>query len=213
VPDRRGVLRFPSPGEDWGRSGITIARMPSPLSDDEIRAAVVGDVVEHNATIELSEYDDEWPRLFQREAHRIRGVLGAKALLLEHVGSTSVPGLAAKPIIDIDLVVADSSDESAYVPELETAGYVLRIREPDWFEHRLFKGPDTNVNVHTFSEGCSEVERMVAFRDWLRTHDDDRELYERAKRELAAREWKHVQNYADAKSLVVEDILSRARGG
>jgi GrpB-like predicted nucleotidyltransferase (UPF0157 family) len=187
--------------------------MPSPLSDDEIRAAVVGDVVEHNATIELSEYDDEWPRLFQREARRIRGALGARALRLEHVGSTSVPGLAAKPIVDIDLVVADSSDESAYVPELEAAGYVLRIREPDWFEHRLFKGPDTNVNVHTFSEGCSEVERMVAFRDWLRTHDDDRELYERAKRELAAREWKHVQNYADAKSLVVEDILSRARGG
>ena len=187
--------------------------MPSPLSDDEIRAAVVGDVVEHNATIELADYDDEWPRLFQREAHRIRGALGSKALLLEHVGSTSVPGLAAKPIVDIDLVVADSSDESDYVPELEAAGYVLRIREPDWFEHRLFKGPDTNVNVHTFSEGCPEVERMVAFRDWLRTHDDDRELYERAKRELAAQEWKYVQNYADAKSLVVEDILSRARSG
>ena len=84
-----------------------------------------------------------------------------KALRIEHVGSTSVPGLAAKPIIDIDLVVADSSDEDAYVPELEAAGYVLRIREPDWFEHRLFKGPDTNVNLHTFSEaarksiGCS----------------------------------------------------------
>ncbi len=87
---------------------------------------------------------------------------------------------------------------------------MLRIREPDWHEHRLFKGPDTNVNVHTFSDGCSEVERMVAFRDWLRTHDDDRELYESAKRELAAREWKYVQNYADAKSAVVEEILARA---
>ena len=210
MPDRRGVLRFPSPGEDWGRSGITIAHMAAPLSDDEIRAAIVGEVVEHYATIELVEYDDEWPRLFQREADRIRGALGPKALRIEHVGSTSVPGLAAKQIIDIDLVVADSSDENAYVPELEAAGYVLRIREPDWFEHRLFKGPDTNVNLHTFSTDCEEVDRMLAFRDWLRTHDEDRELYLNAKRDLAAREWKFVQNYADAKSAVVTEILERA---
>ena len=140
MPGRRGVLRFPSPGEDWGRPGITIARVTTPLSDEEIRAAIVGELVEHNATIDLVEYDPEWPRLFEREAERIRDALGAKALRIEHVGSTSVPGLAAKPIIDIDLVVADSSDEDAYVPQLEAAGYVLRIREPDWFEHRLLQG-------------------------------------------------------------------------
>ena len=180
------------------------------LTDDEIRAAVVGDLTEHNATIELAEYDPEWPRLFEREATRIRTALESKAVQIEHVGSTSVPGLAAKPLIDIIMVVADSSAEDAYVPELESAGYTLRIREPDWYEHRLFKGPDTNVNVHTFSPGCDEVERMRSFRDWLRTHDDDRELYERSKRELAAREWRYVQNYADAKSAVVEQIVSRA---
>ena len=184
--------------------------MTTPLSDDEIRAAVVGDVVEHNAAIGLVDYDEEWPRLFGLEAERIRRTLGAKALFIEHVGSTSIPGLAAKPIIDIDLVVADSSNEDAYVPELEAAGYVLRIREPDWFEHRCFKGPDTNVNLHTFSEGCEEVDRNLAFRDWLRTHDDDRDLYLDAKRELAKREWKYVQNYADAKSAVVQAILARA---
>jgi GrpB-like predicted nucleotidyltransferase (UPF0157 family) len=133
-------------------------------------------------------------------------------LRIEHVGSTSVPGLAAKPLIDIVLVVADTTDEAAYVPQLEAACYVLRIREPDWFEHRLFKGPDTNVNVHTFSEGCDEIDRMVGFRDWLRTHDDDRDLYLAAKRELAQREWKYVQNYADAKSAVVREILVRALG-
>ena len=209
-PGRRGVLRFPSPGEDWGRPGVTIARMTAPLSDEEIRAAIVGEVVEHNAAIDLVDYDKEWPRLFEREAERIRGALGVKALRIEHVGSTAVPGLAAKPIIDIDLEVADSSDENTYVPELEAAGYVLRIREPDWFEHRLFKGPDTNVNLHTFSEGCEEVDRMLAFRDWLRTHEDDRELYLNTKRELATREWKYVQNYADAKSAVVQEILARA---
>jgi GrpB-like predicted nucleotidyltransferase (UPF0157 family) len=184
----------------------------APLSDEDIRAATIGELRPHAASIHLAEYDPAWPSLYQREAERIGAALGLKALRIEHVGSTSVPGLAAKPLIDVVLVVADSSDEEAYVPSLETAGYVLRIREPEWHEHRLFKGPDTNVNVHTFSDGCPETERMVGFRDWLRAHDDDRELYERAKRELAAREWKYVQNYADAKSDVVEAILARVPG-
>lgn len=182
----------------------------APYTDDEIRDVTVGDLPEHNAPILLVEYDTKWPRLFQREATRLRRALGEKALAVEHVGSTSVPGLAAKPIIDIVLVVADSSDEAGYVPDLEAAGYVLRIREPDWHEHRLFKGPDTNVNVHTFSAGCEEVDRMLAFRDWLRTHEEDRELYLAAKRDLATRTWKYVQNYADAKSEVVQAIVARA---
>jgi len=184
-----------------------------PLSEEEIDAATVGALVPHNATIELGEYDPVWPVLYEREAARVRDVLGTAVRRLEHVGSTSVPGLAAKPLIDMVLVVRDSSHEDAYVPPLEAAGYVLTIREPGWYEHRLFKGPDTNVNLHTFSEGCVEVDTMVAFRDWLRTHDDDRELYESAKRELAAREWRHVQNYADAKSVVVAEINARARAG
>lgn len=186
------------------------ADIPPPLTDEEIRASAVGELAEHNATIHLAEYDPEWPLLYEREAERIGAALGSRMLRIEHVGSTSVPGLAAKPLIDIALVVPDSADESSYVPPLEEAGYVLRVREPDWFEHRLFKGPDTNVNVHTFSEGCEEVERMVAFRDWLRTHDDERDLYLAAKRELAQREWKYVQNYADAKSTVVREIVARA---
>jgi GrpB-like predicted nucleotidyltransferase (UPF0157 family) len=186
--------------------------IPPPYTDDELRAVTLGELPEHNTTIQLVEYDPEWPRLYEREAERIGHALGPKMLRIEHVGSTSVPGLAAKPLIDIVLVVADTTDEDAYVPPLEAAGYVLRIREPDWFEHRLFKGPDTNVNVHTFSEGCEEVDRMVGFRDWLRTHDDDRDLYLAAKRELAQQEWKYVQNYADAKSAVVREILVRALG-
>jgi GrpB-like predicted nucleotidyltransferase (UPF0157 family) len=160
----------------------------------------------------LVDYDPDWPRLFEREAARIGDALGGRALQIEHVGSTAVPGLAAKPVVDVALVVADSSDETAYVDALEAAGYVLRIREPDWFEHRLLKGPDTSVNVHVFSAGCPEVERMLLFRDWLRRNEADRELYERAKRELARKEWKYVQHYADAKSDVVERIIARARG-
>ena len=190
---------------------VTGYRLSVALTDDEIRAAVVGDLTEHNATIELAEYDPKWPRLFEREAERIRAALGTRALRIEHVGSTSVPGLAAKPLIDIVLVVGDTRDEDAYVPRLEAAGYTLRIREPDWYEHRLFKGPDTNVNVHTFSEGCEEIGRMVAFRDWLRTHADDRDLYLSAQRELATRKWRYVQNYADAKSAVIQEINARAQ--
>ena len=167
----------------------------------------------HDAPIHLAEYDPEWPALFRREEERVRRALGEKVLRLEHIGSTSVPGLAAKPIIDICLVLADTSDEAGYVPALEAAGYTLWIREPDWFEHRLLKGPDTDVNLHVYPEGCQEIERYLLFRDRLRSNAADRELYERAKRELARQRWKYVQNYADAKSEVVEAIIARARPG
>jgi GrpB-like predicted nucleotidyltransferase (UPF0157 family) len=108
------------------------------------------------------------------------------------------------------LVVPDSSDEPAYVPALTAAGYRLVIREPDWNEHRVFKGPDTNVNLHVLSDGSPEIDRILGFRDWLRAHDDDRLRYERTKRELAGRQWEYVQNYADAKTEVVEAIIARA---
>jgi GrpB-like predicted nucleotidyltransferase (UPF0157 family) len=141
----------------------------------------------------------------------VRGVLGDRALRIEHAGSTSVPGLAAKPVIDIVLVVADSADEEAYARALESAGYPLRIREPDWYEHQMFKGPDTEINLHVFSSGCSEIDRMLLFRDWLGNNADDRELYARTKLSLAQQEWESVQNYADAKTRVIEEILERAR--
>lgn len=178
--------------------------------EQELRKVTIGEPWRADGPVTLVAYDPGWPALYEREAERIRGALGDRARLLEHAGSTSVPGLTAKPTIDIVLAVPDSSDESAYVPALEGAGYVLRIREPDWYEHRLFKGPDTNVNLHVFSEGCEEITRMLAFRDRLRTNEADRELYERKKRELAARKWEFVQDYADAKTEVVEEIVARA---
>ena len=146
-----------------------------------------------------------------REAKRIRATLGERVLMLEHVGSTAVPGLAAKPIIDMILAVADSCDERDYVPAMESAGYVLHIREPEWHQHRLFKGPDTNINLHAYSFGCPELDRMLLFRDWLRRDDADRALYERTKRDLAKQTWKYLQNYADAKTSVVGEIVARAR--
>lgn len=179
-------------------------------SDEELQKLAVGKLKLHDAPITLVEYDLHWPKAFEREANRIRSVLGSKALQIEHVGSTSVPGLCAKPIIDMLLVVENSADESSYVPELEAAGYILRIRESEWFEHRLFKGPDTDINLHVFSSGTSEIDRMLRFRDWLRSNESDREKYAQVKRSLAKSKWRHVQHYADAKTSIVQEIMERA---
>jgi GrpB-like predicted nucleotidyltransferase (UPF0157 family) len=181
---------------------------------DEAAAQVwVGEPKPLAGPIEIREYDPAWPELYERDAERIVAALGTRVVRLEHLGSTAVPGLPAKPTIDVALEVADSSDEPSYAPELEAAGYVLQIREPDWFEHRLFKGQEPNLNLHVFSAGCSETEQMLLLRDWLRGNEADRDLYAKAKRELAARQWKYMQQYADAKSEVVADIMSRARAG
>lgn len=182
----------------------------SPYKDEELKRITIGERKPYNATITLIEYDQEWPKKFETERKRIREVLGEKALLVEHVGSTSVPGLAAKPIIDILLVVKDSADESVYVPFLEKAGYILRIREPSWFEHRLFKGPDYPTNLHVFTTGASEINRMLMFRNHLRGNEEDRTIYLKIKRELAKKKWKYVQNYADAKTEIINEIMARA---
>lgn len=182
------------------------------MTEEEILAATVGERKPLNSTIYLAPYDPAWPSIFTGFERRIQDALGDRMLVLEHVGSTSVPGLSAKPIIDMVLAVQDSSAEADYADALEGAGFALRIREPDWYEHRLFKSSDPKGNLHVFSRGCEEIDRMVLFRDWLRAHPDDKQVYEDEKRELASRTWKYTQNYADAKSEVVEEILSRTRG-
>ena len=184
-------------------------RIEPPMTDQQIASVTIGAPTRIDGPIRLSDPDPQWPALFAREAARIRSVLGQLVQQLEHVGSTSVPELPAKPIIDIVLAVADSANESAYVPPLEAAGYVLRIREPDWHEHRLLKGPDTDVNLHVFTEGNVEIAQMVNFRNHLRRNPSDRRLYAATKQELAARTWRYAQNYADAKTAVIEEIISR----
>lgn len=139
------------------------------LSEEYLRRSTVGELTPLAAPTLLAEYHSQWSERFRQEAKQIYATLGEKALRVEHVGSTSVPGLPAKPVIDIVLVVTDSANESAYAPALEKAGYQLRIREPGWYEHRMFKGGAGDVNLHVFSEDCPEVDRMVSFRDWLRT--------------------------------------------
>jgi len=185
----------------------------SDLAEYERRLAIhaVGGMPEKlKAPIQIVEYDPGWPGMYELEAARIRSALGERVVRLEHAGSTSVPGLPAKPIIDMVLEVPDSSDEDAYVPALEAAGYRLRGREPEWFEHRLFKGPDRDIHLHTFSAGCTEFDRMLVFRDLLRANAADRDLYLRSKRRLASQQWTYMQQYADAKTEIVKEIMARA---
>ena len=188
------------------------ARDPTDVAayDEELAKVTIGGAQPLVKPIEVRDYDPTWPRWYELEEARIRSILGDRVVRIEHVGSTSVPDLPAKPIIDIALEVPDSSAESAYVPVLEASGYVLRIREPEWFEHRLFKGPDREINLHVFTASSPEVDRMLLFRDWLRANAADRELYAGAKRELAARPWKYMQQYADAKTAIVGEIMARA---
>lgn len=160
--------------------------------------------------IVVVDYDPCWPEKFQKHAEILSCALGSKALAIEHVGSTSVPGLAAKPIIDIIVFVEDPRDEAAYLPALVEAGYVLRVREPEWHQHRMFRSPELDVHIHIFSQGCLEVTRQLAFRDRLRANVEDRLLYEAVKRKLAKEEWPDMNAYARAKTEVVEQITARA---
>lgn len=155
----------------------------------------------------IEPYDPAWPDRFAQEARCIVDALSAIARRVEHIGSTSVPGLGAKPIVDV-LVAVDDVDDERITPALERAGYVLRVRETG---HRMFRRPDRSVHVHVWTAGSDDVERHLLFRDWLRVSAEDRARYESVKRDLARRDWDDMNDYADAKSPVVAEITARAQ--
>jgi GrpB-like predicted nucleotidyltransferase (UPF0157 family) len=189
------VLRMLTPGGGgWGRP-------PGPVTGLTVFGEEDGD------TVRIVDYDPSWPQGFEVERDRIGRVLGATAHRIEHVGSTSVPGLAAKPVVDIMVTVDDPDDDAALVPVLTAAGYVLRLIEPG---HRMFRTPGRDVHVHVWRTGGDEEHRQLLFRDWLRHDADDRASYESVKRELAQRVWQSSGAYAEAKSDIVEEILEHA---
>ncbi|MBB1256376.1 GrpB family protein [Streptomyces sp. OF3] len=184
------------------------------MSEAEIRAAHVDKLPRLDGRVELAEPEPEWATAYARTAEAVRRALGADVRLLEHVGSTSVPGLAAKPIIDILLELAEPGREETYVPALGAVGLRLAIREPEWYEHRVLRGSgDPAVNLHVFGEDCPESARMLRFRDLLRADPAARRVYERTKRQLAERSRQYVQNYADAKTAVIDELLGKAPPG
>ena len=180
--------------------------------DDKLRAVTIGELKPYSAKVVIEDYNPLWPTWFADDRALILSACPT-ALSVEHTGSTSVPGLPAKPIIDILLQVPDSADETSYVPQLEAVGLTLRIREPEEMEHRVLyrRGAPHDVNVHVYSpvHAASEIARVLGFRDWLRTHDDDRDRYAATKRELSKKDWKFVQNYADAKTAIIEEIIAK----
>jgi GrpB-like predicted nucleotidyltransferase (UPF0157 family) len=161
--------------------------------------------------IEIVSHSPDWSLQFKDHAERIKSALGEVALQIEHIGSTSVEGLAAKPIIDILVVVADPSQEELYVPAMLSAGYELRVREPDFDEHRMFRTPERDVHIHFYPQSSGEIERYLIFRDFLRADPDASDRYADLKRVLSAAEWKDMNEYADAKTKFIEDTISHAR--
>jgi GrpB-like predicted nucleotidyltransferase (UPF0157 family) len=161
-----------------------------------------------HVVITIVDYDQQWPRRFEDTAERVRGVLGDKALSVEHIGSTSVPGLAAKPIVDMLLTVADVADEAAYVPTLESIGFVLRVREPG---HRMLRTVGRDTHLHVYEPDRAEVCDYLDLRDWLRVDASDRARYAAEKRRLAEHQWRDMNDYAEAKTDIIRDILTRAR--
>jgi len=159
--------------------------------------------------IVIEDYDPDWPDRFEAASALIRDVLGDQIIAIEHVGSTSVPGLPAKPVIDIDLLIADTGDESGYVPPLVAVGYWLVLREPWWYGHRMLVSPAEDAHLHVWPRDAPEPVRHRLFRDWLRTHPEDRDLYAAAKRRLARETVERPGAYNLAKNDVIDDIYGR----
>jgi GrpB-like predicted nucleotidyltransferase (UPF0157 family) len=176
--------------------------------DEHLDTVLVGG--RERVAITIADYDPAWPARFARERDRIAVALSdGVAVRIEHIGSTAVPGLAAKPIVDILVTVADPNDDAAFTAALEDAGYQLRVREPG---HRMFRTPQRDVHVHVWADDDPEVERYLRLRDHLRDSPEDRAAYERLKRDLAARgDWEDMNHYAQAKSELIETLLARAR--
>ena len=156
-------------------------------------------------------YRADWIEKFASHKAAIISAVSPHAHRVEHIGSTAVPGLPAKPIIDILLIVRDSGDESLYLPTLLEKGYQLRVREPDFHEHRMLRTPEKDVHIHVFSKGSPEIDRYLDFRNWLRGHPEDRDAYADLKQTLAKRDWDDMNAYADAKTGFIEAILKKAR--
>lgn len=163
--------------------------------------------------IDMVPADPAWPVVFEEIAAGLREVLGARVLDLLHVGSTSVPGLAAKPVIDIDLIVANPANEPSWLPALEAAGFVLTAREPWWHEHRMLRGYDPRSNIHIFGPDAAEPWKHRIFRDHLLRDHTDRDRYARAKQDaarLASAEYETVMEYNRRKEEVIRAIYARA---
>ena len=176
---------------------------------EQMAAALVGQPPAKWESIVIEDYDPAWADRFAAARSLLSEALSGQIIAIEHVGSTSVPGLPAKPIIDIDLLIEDTADESRYLPALAEVGYRLVLREPWWYGHRMLVSPAEDVHLHMWPAGAPEPVRHRLFRDWLRTHPADRGLYAATKRRLARDTVHSPGDYSLAKNDVIDDIYER----
>ncbi|WP_192581099.1 GrpB family protein [Micromonospora noduli] len=176
---------------------------------EQVDAGLVGEPPRTWESVVIEEYDRAWAQRFIAVRSSLTEALGALIIGVEHVGSTAVPGLAAKPVIDVDLVIGDTAEESGYLPALERLGYRLVLREPWWHGHRMLLSPAEDVNLHVWPQGAPEPVRHLLFRDWLRSHPHDRERYAATKRRLARDTAHRLRDYSLAKNDVIDEIYAR----
>lgn len=178
-------------------------------SAEEIDAARVAASARAPETVEVVPPDPAWSQWYDAVRSRVVAALGEQVVSIAHVGSTSVPGLPAKPVVDVDLLVPDPADEEAWLPQLEAAGFELRVREPEWEEHRCLRGTDPACNLHVFAPDSRESRRHRMFGAWLRTHPADRELYASVKQEVARRGFTDAMLYNNEKAWVIYDLYEK----
>ena len=168
------------------------------------------DLVGGNEVRELTvvSYDDSWHAIFAAQRERLLTALGSTPVEIEHIGSTSVPWLAAKPIIDILIIVDDITAEEDYLDPLIAAGYLLRVRGPG---RRMVRTPGRDVHVHILQTGDDAIDAYLVFRDHLRSNADDRVLYASTKHSLIEQGFTDMNAYSDAKTDVIAAIMARAR--
>jgi GrpB-like predicted nucleotidyltransferase (UPF0157 family) len=176
---------------------------------EQVDAGLVGEPPRTWESVVIVEYDPSWAQRFEAVRSALTEALGGLVINVEHVGSTAVPGLAAKPVVDIDLVIEDTAEESGYLPALERLGYRLVLREPWWHGHRMLLSPTEDVNLHVWPQGAPEPVRHRLFRDWLRAHPHDRERYAATKRRLARDTAHRPRDYSLAKNDVIDEIYAR----
>ncbi|WP_410811128.1 GrpB family protein [Micromonospora sp. 067-2] len=176
---------------------------------EQVDAGLVGERPRTWASVVIEEYDPAWAHRFAAVRSSLAEALGGLIIAVEHVGSTAVPGLVAKPVIDIDVLIENTADESSYLPALEGLGYRLVLREPWWQGHRMLLSPAEDVNLHVWPQGAPEPVRHRLFRDWLRSHPQDRELYAASKRRLARDTASRPRDYSLAKNDVIDGIYAR----
>jgi GrpB-like predicted nucleotidyltransferase (UPF0157 family) len=200
-------LRLAARRGPGGRGTLAVvAADRTPRRPDVTTTELVGGIEKRDLV--LVDDDPHWPERYQEQERRIGAALGTAAVQIEHIGSTSVPGLAAKPIIDVLVTVEDITAEEDYLDQLLEAGYELRVREPG---HRMVRTPARDVHVHVLETGDEAADEYLLLRDHLREVPEDRDLYERTKRGLIEQDWPDMNAYAEAKTEVIAEIKARAR--